>query len=1584
MDTDSENKLIDQFEEEVKSGVSPNIERLLALFPEESRQRILFELISIQIYHTIRKGFRSQRSDYSEFGEDAVEHAKRVRAEVENQFFAKPASSKLQASDLSGQVSETPTRSRPPQTIGPYKLIEPLGEGGMGIVWLAQQDQPVKRRVALKLVRSELTSSEVLARLSAEKQALSMMSHPNIAQFLDAGTADDGRPYFVMELVEGIPITQYCDEHRLGVDGRLKLFVSVCKAVQHAHQKGIVHRDLKPTNVLITEMDGEAVPKVIDFGLAKAVDQHLRLTEETLRTEFGKIVGTVQYMSPEQAELRNADSEDIDTRTDVYSLGVMLYELLTGSTPVDKAVLSANALLRILQMIREDDPPRPSDRLSSSSHEVNADVSDRRRLHPARLKQLLQGELDWVVMKAIEKQPDRRYQAASDLAHDLSNYLIGETVSARPPSKWYQIRKFTQRNRELVGAVLAIGIALIAGIIGTSYGLIRANEKTQLAEEKTSEAETERLNAQFSEHQALSAKKTAVANEQRARDSEADATFQLAIARYDAHQANVARSLLHQIPDEYRDNFEWHYCNQRFQGSNVTCYGHTSSIDGVAYTPDGSQMVSASHDGTVRLWDTSTGLEINRINLEDERPVSIAISRDGSRVATASDETIKLWDIKTHEVIGRLDGHSEKIICLSFNDDGSRLASASSDNAIKVWDINSAEEVIAIGGNTVSVTSFAFSPNGKQLASASEFDWAISIWDIESGELIEVVRNRSKANQIAFSPDGSRLVSVHYGLFVIWDTETWLPVFVGHRSHNRVVRCVAFSPDGTRFATSGDDCIIKLWDTRTGGLLDTLSGHSQSIFNLAFSPDGSHLASSSSDTTVKIWRVSNNDGLMLAGHVDHVYAVAFDSFGEQMATGGADGVIILRNARTGCTHFRIEGNSKAINKLSFSPDGIRIASAGDDNSIRIWDTQTGEQIAVLAGHESSVSGLDYSPDGSRLVSSSRDGTVKLWDMTTFQETMTLRGHHSIVYDVAFSPDGMRIVSAGGDALIRLWDVQSGNEIRTFNGHVGLVRSVAFAPNGKRIASGGYDPNVRIWDVSSGQQVGSARAGVGAVFTLAYSPDGKRIAVGGTDREVRLIDATSGKVCVAFPPLEGGVADIAFKSDNSMLAVAIGSPLGTARIWESPRTSELRILSGHSSDVTDLTFGVDDSRICSQAIDEKLVWNAANGELIVDAAWEPPDVTKRVSENGRWFLTSDSKDVVLVDLEFKRRRVGNDQRMVSDVFDPYWHRNQGNASMQVNDWFSAVFHYGWLIKNFPDSLEYYVALQSAYRNLVAKNRYDIESVCQVRDITSNHHGRFYSELVKVRAAIVPTVKSETEREFDEHSASEKSSNGAMVFDGASLVEIGELPFCESSFTVEGWFKYDWRTNLEGANSTGAVFTVASSEKYTAVGAEVFADGRLRVVHRNPPHNIGGINLISRTNVADQQWHHLAVVRGDDAKLRLFINGELEDISEVVVDDFESASYPVNIGMNVKQNPRYFTGLMDDIRFWSRARSGEEIIAGMHSPVEPASPGLVAAYDFDDEDQILNPIENVTPDINVSPVVIESLKSSPMSLSRKPLK
>ncbi len=352
--------------------------------------------------------------------------------------------------------------------IGPYKVVQQLGEGGMGTVWVAEQSEPVKRRVALKLIKPGLDSDQVVRRFEAERQALALMDHTHIAKVLDAGATPEGRPYFVMELVKGVPITKYCDELNLPLRERLELFVPVCKAIQHAHQQGVVHRDIKPSNVLVCMEDGKAVPKIIDFGVAKAVGA--RLTSETLHTEIGQLIGTLEYMAPEQAEL---SALDIDARADVYALGVLLYELLTGTTPLDKTRLRSAAFAELLRMITEEEPPRPSTRLTTSNHSL-ATLASQRRTEPARLARDVRGELDWIVMRCLEKDRARRYSSASGLATDIERHLRDEAVEACPPSASYRMGKVLRRHRGTVVLASMIFLTVCAVLMSMTWSVAQA------------------------------------------------------------------------------------------------------------------------------------------------------------------------------------------------------------------------------------------------------------------------------------------------------------------------------------------------------------------------------------------------------------------------------------------------------------------------------------------------------------------------------------------------------------------------------------------------------------------------------------------------------------------------------------------------------------------------------------------------------------------------------------------------------------------------------------------------------------------------------------------------------------------------------------------------------------------------------------------------------------------------------------------------------------------------------------------------------------------------------------------------------
>lgn len=426
-----------------------------------------------------------------------------------------------------------PIMERSGSSIGPYKLLQKLGDGGMGSVYMAEQETPVRRQVALKIIKPGMDSELVIARFEAERQALALMDHQNIARVLDAGTTDAGRPFFVMELVHGVPITDFCDKNQLTPKARLELFVSVCQAIQHAHQKGIIHRDIKPSNVLVTLYDGRPVPKVIDFGVAKAIDQ--RLTERTMFTQYGSIVGTPEYMSPEQAGF---SALGVDTRSDIYSLGVLLYELLTGTTPLEHDKLIGAGYDEILKRIRDEEPTQPSVRLTSLKDKL-AGISANRRSEPERLPRLYRGELDWIVMKALEKDRTRRYESASGLARDIERYLSGDTVEACPPSTSYRLKKFARKHRVALAVVVTFTAVLLLGALLSTWQAVRATRAERHAVALARRASLAEQDARLERDRAVAAETAARAEGAKANRSAAE--MRSVLDFFDKHVLAAAR-----------------------------------------------------------------------------------------------------------------------------------------------------------------------------------------------------------------------------------------------------------------------------------------------------------------------------------------------------------------------------------------------------------------------------------------------------------------------------------------------------------------------------------------------------------------------------------------------------------------------------------------------------------------------------------------------------------------------------------------------------------------------------------------------------------------------------------------------------------------------------------------------------------------------------------------------------------------------------------------------------------------------------------------------------------------------------------
>jgi WD40 repeat protein/serine/threonine protein kinase len=1082
---------------------------------------------------------------------------RRVEELVENHFHAgsfleQPAVGPAETAPPDTPAADTPTPPREPpaapaDVIGPYKLLEVVGEGGMGTVYLAEQQEPIRRLVALKVIKPGMDSKAVLARFEAERQALALMDHPNIARVLDAGATPSGRPYFVMELVKGVAITRYCDERRLTPRQRLELFVPVCQAVQHAHQKGVIHRDLKPSNVLVAPYDGRPVPKVIDFGVAKAIGQPL--IEKTLFTGLVAVVGTPEYMSPEQAELNN---RDIDTRSDVYSLGVLLYELLTGTTPLDRDRVKESALLEVLRLVREEEPPKPSTRVSTAAG-LSA-VAASRGLEPRRLCGLLRGEPDWIVMKALEKDRSRRYETAAAFAADVERYLADEPVQACPPSTWYRFGKFARRNRRevlIAGAAAAVAVTGVAGLAVSRAIIARALQSETKAKE----------------------------------DLRVEVYFQrITVAHRELSMGNLAAALraLDDCPADLR-GWEWHYLMRLIKVEPLILQDSTE-VYGVAFSPDGERIASAGKDRKIKIWDSRTGKLLLEIpGAHDKAACSVVFHPDGRHLAAAgADRLVKVWDLETRQEVFR--GPCDAIrsfgaaYTVAFRPPDGRHLAAGCDQKVRVWDWKTDQLLHTVAGPEYHSIPVAFTGDGQYLATGGTWPQGLTVWDAETERLLRTLpahRDRHPVSALAFSPDGGRLASASLGRSVsLWDMTTG--ELLRPLPHTGNVLGVAFSSDGQRLASVGEDKTVHLWDAATGREVLGLHGHTDMCGCVAFSPDGWRLASASHDRTIRVWDATplqGNEGqgaLTFTQHDHEVRSVAVSPDGRWIASAGNGTLVRVWDAATGRVSFNFPEHSAPVFAVAWHPDGRRIATAGSagrqhavkvwdasdgrmhfevpvsrgagpyqavafsppdgrylvtgqlEGAVQVWDARNGQQVQVLeartgkksdtfATHDREIRAVVFSRDGRLLASASGDGTVKLWDATRLGEkqeprlTLPARVPGPSV-NVAFSPDGRRLATGGEGNTVKIWDAEKGGEPpMTLRGHSREVYAVVFSPDGRWIASGGEDSKVKIWDSRSGELVLTFHGHTSLISSLAFSPDGKRLYSGSRDTTVKVWD-----------------------------------------------------------------------------------------------------------------------------------------------------------------------------------------------------------------------------------------------------------------------------------------------------------------------------------------------------------------------------------------------------------------------------------------------------------------------------------------------
>jgi WD40 repeat protein/tRNA A-37 threonylcarbamoyl transferase component Bud32 len=969
------------------------------------------------------------------------------------------------------EIADEQARSLVGRQLGHYRLLSQLGAGGMGEVYLAERaDDQYRKQVAIKLVKRGMDTDNILRRFRHERQILAALDHPNIARLLDGGVSEDGLPYFVMEFIAGRPITEYCDSHQLSTEARLKLFRQVCDAVHYAHQNLVVHRDLKPGNILVTE---EGAPRLLDFGIAKVFNPELASPTLDLTAPEIRLM-TPEYASPEQVR-----GEPITTASDIYSLGVVLYELLTGHHPYRTRNVRLSEIIRI---VCEKEPEKPSAIIGRVEEIPGADgprpitpesVGQTREGQSEKLRRRLAGDVDNIVLMALCKEPQRRYGSVMQFSEDVRRHLEGLPVIARKDTLGYRSAKFLQRHKAGVAAT-ALFLTLVIGFI-----VSLAVKSAQV----TSERDNNRRLLYV-------------------------AQMNLAGDAWETNNITRMEELLNsQLPEAGREDlrgFEW-YLLWRLGHSHLLTFQHKSPVTFVTFSPDGKKLATGSDEHTVKLWDAATGHEIVTLKGHGGWVLSAAFSPDGQRLATGStDNTAALWDVATGKELCALKGHRDEVVSVAFSADGKRLATGGGDHTAKLWDVATGHEIFTFKGHGSKVWSTAISPDGKKLVTGSE-DRTEKLWDAATGQEIVTLKGRgAEVLPVAFSPDGRKLALGSQDRTVkLWDVATGheLVSFKGHRD---VVESVAFSPDGKRLATGSADHTAKLWDVATGQEIVTLKGHGDVVESLAFSADGRRLATGSRDNTAKLWDVATGQEIVtLKGHGAEVASVAFSPDGRRLATGSRDNTAKLWDAATGHELVTLKGHEAGVASVAFSPDGRRLATASYDHTAKLWGAATGQEIVTLKGHGAEVPSVAFSPDGKRLATGSYDQTAKLWDVATGQELLTFKGHTGNVNTVAFSPDGKKLAVGSFDRTVTLSDVATGKELATLRGHAGYIIRVAFSPDGKRLATGCRDRTAKLWDLVTGQELVTLRGHSGQVLTVAFSPDGRALATGSYDGLVKL-------------------------------------------------------------------------------------------------------------------------------------------------------------------------------------------------------------------------------------------------------------------------------------------------------------------------------------------------------------------------------------------------------------------------------------------------------------------------------------------------
>ena len=1085
------------------------------------------------------------------------------------------------------------------QSLGRYRILECIGEGGCGVVYVAEQSEPVRRRVALKVIKLGMDTKSVVARFEAERQALAMMDHPNIARVLDAGATDTGRPFFVMELVRGIRITDYCDQNHLTPKLRLDLFTKVCQAIQHAHQKGIIHRDIKPSNILVTLHDGVPVPKVIDFGIAKATDG--RLTDATVYTQLHQFIGTPAYMSPEQAEMSGLDS---DTRSDIYSLGVLLYELLTGRTPFDEKELMAGGIDAMRKTVREKEPDCPSTRLTSLGKEDLTTTAQRRSTEAARLSHLLRGDLDWIVMKCLEKDRTRRYETANALASDIQRYLNSEPIVARPPSTVYQLQKAFRRHQLVFTAGAVVAFALVLALVLSILALDRARQGESAAKLARNK---ETIEHQRADHEA----QRAIESEKHARRLLYASDINLAQQALNGNNLGQARRLLDRHKptpgEEDLRNWEWRYLWQQTRGMALATLTNRS-VGGMdlSFSPDGTRLAVGWGDGRAELWDTTTR-RLLRVLAEGGHAVAAKVAFSPIRnlvVVASGTNAVVLHDLDSdNEKALNADGVSGLWTAqnLAFSADGERLivyAGSITEQKDQIWVLDwAAEKVEHIQPTTFSLLSTfgaaRLSPD-RQLLYYSESQFTEFSYKI-------------KCVKVA---DGS----------AVWESS---------RERDSGLSALEVSPDGKWIATASgfEDASIRIWDSSNGRLVKKLDGHTGWVSRLAFSADGQFLVSGASDQTIRFWDTQTwTESRLLRGHTDEIKALAVSPKTHLIATSSKNGDLMLWLANGEMADPSYSRSGDDTGKLGVVPLApASLVLFNDPGTPRILDPISPRRTNLWSEFGTAVNYVSFGPSNLFCRWLGKDRLfLDRWDGKAFvrQSEFTMATSNHPIYAI-IQGNGQRVVWA---ELLKpnsiYWASQSdpSNRRELTNGiSNGLPMAISQDGESVAVVSPAFD-NMGIWKLNS--QKSLLMVSTPPSQTLAvpvFARNGHVLAVPMLARdleshEVQLFDLDNPSAEPRRFPGRHLVKTLAVSPDGNLIAASTDG--GLIRLFDAVDLKWIDDLHGHLNAAIVVAFSANGRRLLSSCGGREAVkvWDTEThlellnlrgvGSLLQFAYWSP--------------------------------------------------------------------------------------------------------------------------------------------------------------------------------------------------------------------------------------------------------------------------------------------------------------------------------------------------------------------------------------------